>query len=61
MPDPTTPGSPNDQMRASPDRLRGLADGLDADGDAQMAELVRRAADELERLRHSSPATEASD
>lgn len=57
MPDPITPGSPHDQMRPSPDRLRRLADHLADDGDAEMADLVRRAADEIEQLRSAAPSS----
>ena len=43
--------SPSDKMRASPSRLRDLAARLAKTGEEQMVELVRHAADELERGR----------
>ena len=46
-PDAHAPPHPSAWLSPDVDRMRGLADQLDRDGDGALAELVRRAADDL--------------
>lgn len=54
--DPDPSDSPDDKMRASPQRLRRFAERLAAEGDAEMADQVRRGVDEIDAARDEDAA-----